>query len=673
MAYNVTINGVDRTTDVLSQSIVIEDVINDKTNTCSFKLVNNSGNGIPSNDTEIVITDDNGTKLFGGYVIKTNTINAGKVGGTMAGVSCVDYVRLLDRNLVHKSYENQTDAQIIADIVSTYCPGFGITTTNVLTGVTIEQISFNYIQVSQAMRKICELTGRNWYIDYDKDVHYFPLTTNLAPFNITSTGLPSAEEFINEDMSVAPSGTLYSDASFQTDHVRLTRAVNSINGTLYYSNALSANFTAEFDFWTGGGNGADAVWFIWGCSSIPTAENQGAGYQGYLVAYDEYADEIQLWYDGTLLDNINQSGMDNSTERLAKIVVTGTNIKIYLDGVLKIDYDDTTRTLGGTYTGVGARTGGLNNEHSVYRLYVYAEASTSAIDFSKLQINKDASQLKNRVYVRGGTKLSDGVTYIEVGDGQKTTFVLPDKPHDVTVYVDTGGGYVAKTLGIKNIDLTGFDWYLNFQEKYVEQDSGGSVLTSAHKLKVTYTYDIPILVAVENTASINSNGVKEFAIFDKSITTTQAARDRASAELTDYANNIIEGSFTTFETGFKSGQYININQTAYGINDDYIVQKVVSRSLGGGLYYFEVSIASSKTMGIIRFLIELLEANKNLIELDDNEVVDELYNVSDALISDSLTESLTIDSAGPYRTWCTDSLESTATRAVWNLFEWGGG
>lgn len=480
MAYNVTIGGTDRTSDIISQSIVVEDIINDRQNVCKFRLMNRSGVGIPATDTEVIITLDDGTRIFGGYIVAVNHSSVKQTGDIVASISCIDYVYLLDRNLAHRTYEDMTDAEIIADLISTYCPGFGITTTNVVSGVTIDQISFNYLQISQCLRRIADLTGRNWYIDYSKDIHYFPTTQSVAPFNIDSS--------------------------------------------------------------------------------------QNAYYN--------------------------------------------------------------------------------------------------------LNISKDGSQVRNRVYVRGGTKLSDPTEYIEAGDGQKTKFVLPDKPHDITVYVDTGSGYVAKTVGIKNIDLTGFDWYLNFQEKYLEQDSGGAVLTTSHKLKVTYEYDVPILVAVEDTASILENGVKEFAIFDKSIKTTDAARDRASAELTDYANDIVEGSFKTMTTGFIAGQYININLSTYGINDDYIIQKVTATSIGGGTFEYEIDIASSKTMGIIRFLIELLEANKNLIELDDNEVVDELFNITDSLLSDSLTDNLIIDSAGPYRTWCVDSLESTVTRAVWDLFEW---
>lgn len=475
--YSITIDGNVRTGDILNQTLVIEDVLNDKQNTCSFALVDLSGNGIPSEDQEIIITGIDGVKLFAGYIVKIDIAKKG-MGMVTAYIECVDYVRLFDRNLVHKSYTAMTDSAIIEDIVSTYCSGLDITTDNVTTGVTINQISFNYVQPSQALRRICDLTGRNWFIDYDKDIHYFPTTTDVSPFNIDSS----------------------------------------------------------------------------------------------------------------------------------------------------------------------------NNE------------------YSSLKITKNSTQIKNRIYVRGGTELSDPTTYSVKGDGIATKFPIPDKPHNVSITING----VSKTLGIKNIDTSGYDWYLNFQEKYVEQDSGGIVLTTTDSLVLTYEYDIPILVAQENPTSIAEHGVQEFAIFDKSISTTTSARDRATAELTDYANRLIEGSFQTYTTGFKSGQYININLSEYDVNADYIVQKVIGRSLGSGVYVYDVSIASAKTMGIIRFLIELLEANKNLIELDENEVVDELFSLTDALLSDSLIDSLTIDSMGAYATWCTDSLDSSPiTRAVWNLWQWG--
>lgn len=474
--YEITIDGEDRTADVINQSIVIQDIINDQVNQLSFSIADLSGLGLPTANDEIIITGKGGDTIFGGYITNISKTSKRKTGEVIAKVKATDYTWLLDRKVVRRTYEDMTDKEIIDDIVSTYCSGSGITTTNVIETATIDQITFNYLQPSQCIRKISELTGNFWYIDYDKDIHYAPIDHDSAPITIDS------------------------------------------NSNNYYN----------------------------------------------------------------------------------------------------------------------------------------------------LNIEEDINQLKNRVYVRGGTKLSDFTTYSEKGDGEKTKFVLPDKPHDVSVQVNA----VTKSVGIKNLDTSGYDWYLNFQEKYLEQDAGGAVLTSSDIIEVTYKYDIPILVAVENSDSIADNGLKEFAIFDKSIRTTQAARDRASAELIDYANQLVQGSFTTLETGLVSGQYVNIVLPDYGINGDYVIQKITASSLGAGLFEYDVSVASAKTLGIIKFLVKLLEANKNLVELNDDEVLDEILSLEDALLSDSLLDSLTIDSAGPYRTWANTPTDASPTRARWNLFAW---
>jgi hypothetical protein len=470
--YSITINGVDRTGDILAESIDIDDQINDQVNTCNLMMIDRSGGGIPAVDQEIIITLASGDKLFAGRVLSVN-INQYEYGVPKISLTCVDYTRDLDKMLAHIAYEDKTDKYIIEDLIATYCAGSGITTDNVIEDATISSIVFNYVQLSEVLRQLCDLTGNNWYIDYDKDIHYFPLTQEAAPFNITASG----------------------------------------------------------------------------------------------------------------------------------------------------------------------------NE------------------FKNLVINRDGSQLKNRIYVRGGTKLSDPTTYSVKGDGSMIKFVLPDKPHAVTVTVNGS----AKTVGIKNVHLSGYDFYLNFEEKYLEQDSGGSVLTTSDTLEVTYSYDIPILIAQEDTASIAASGVHEYAIFDTQIATTDAARARAIAELTDYANSIIEGSFTTMTTGFHSGQYLTITHSGYGLTGDaYIIQKVNAQAVGNGVFEYHITLASAKTMGIIRFLIETLENNRNLIQLDPNEVVDELMAITDSLPGGSLTDTITDTVNAPPYTWGAAS----ANPFRWALFQW---
>lgn len=447
MSYQIKINNVDRTSCVINRSIAITDEARDKPSTVRFTFFDNDEIGNPSLDQEVVILKD-AVKLFAGKILQLDLQQIGP-GELSYIVTCLDYTRDLDRNLVVEAYEGLTDKQIIEDIVNRYCQGTGITTNNVIEGVTINKITFNYVQPSQAFRKLCDLTGRSWYIDYDKDVHYFPPTTTAAPFNIDS----------------------------------------------------------------------------------------------------------------------------------------------------------------------------------------------SSNQYKNLKITKDNSDIRNRVYVRGSTYLSDYTTISQVADGEQTVFLLPAKPHDFSI---TEGG-VAKTVGIKNIDApAAFDYLLNYQEKYVEKADGIAPAAST-VMEFTFKYDIPILVAVENPDSIEAIGQFEYAIFDTSIQDQDDARSRAQAELSDYADTIIDGTFETLEDGFRAGQYININLAPYGVNDDYLVQKVVAKSLGNGNYTYVVSIANTKKLGIILFLIKMLENDKNFLDIDPNEVVDELFTpdsqgilIGDSLIHDSL-------------------------------------
>jgi hypothetical protein len=445
--YAITINGVDRTDCIENKSVQITDESNDKASSLRCSFFDKSQLGDPVLDQEIIVLKDS-VRLFAGRItnIDFNRLGASEV---ILTITATDYHRDLDRNLVVEAYEDMTDKEIIEHIIANYCQGTGITAVNVIEGVTINKIVFNYVQPSQCFRKLCDLTGRSWYIDYDKDVHYFPPATDVAPFNIDST----------------------------TD------------------------------------------------------------------------------------------------------------------------------------------------------------------DYSKLKISKDNADIRNRVYVRGSTYLSDAIVISQVADGEQIVFLLPNKPHEFTM--KEGG--VTKSVGILNVDdPAGYDYMLNYQEKYVTK-ANGTPPAATTVMEFTFKYDIPVLVAVEDRDSIEDIGQFEYAIFDTSIQNLDDARSRAQAELADYANSIIDGSFETLTDGFRAGQYLHIDLDDFDIDDNYYVQKVSARSLGGGEYKYTVSVANTKKLGIILFLIKMLENDKNALNIDPNEVVDELFTptgeqveISDSLISDSL-------------------------------------
>lgn len=180
-SYTLTINGTDRTKAVKNKTITIVDSSGSSASTLSFTLTNRDSESMPECDDEVIIIQD-GVRLFGGRILR---INPKKVGDfVMYGIECVDYTRDLDRNLVREGYQDMTDKEIIEDIIDNYCGGSGITYDNVTEGITISNMVFNYVPPSECFTIICKLTGREWYIDYNKDVHYGLKFGEHAPFNI---------------------------------------------------------------------------------------------------------------------------------------------------------------------------------------------------------------------------------------------------------------------------------------------------------------------------------------------------------------------------------------------------------------------------------------------------------------------------------------------------------
>ena len=124
--------------------------------------------------------------------------------------------------------------------------------------------------------------------------------------------------------------------------------------------------------------------FGW-ATSDPAGED--AAHQQYTFAYDEFADQIQVLYDGTVLAVAGEAGLDSSTWRQFQVDCTEGLFELYLDGALKLTYDDRLHFYGnatGDRFGFGARTAGNTNEHRVRSMVwnVTTSSNTSALAVS---------------------------------------------------------------------------------------------------------------------------------------------------------------------------------------------------------------------------------------------------------------------------------------------------
>jgi len=151
---------------------------------------------VPSIGQDVKIyKDTTDTMLFAGTIIsfKKQILSPSSLasGRTYSySVECQDYGHLLDRYLVNNSYVSQTCKQIIEHIVANYTdPAIGFTTNNVSTGRTITKINFSYKTVSEAFQELAQLLEFEWYVDSDKDIHFFEKETLSAPFEINDEAL----------------------------------------------------------------------------------------------------------------------------------------------------------------------------------------------------------------------------------------------------------------------------------------------------------------------------------------------------------------------------------------------------------------------------------------------------------------------------------------------------
>jgi hypothetical protein len=226
MAITINVESVNRTNFVEKKSLQITNVLTYQVDTCSF-TVKNYGTKIwkPEVDNEIEILD-NGIKIFAGLIILVDELVEGaKI--FKYEVKCKDWSHLMDRKLVVESYINQTVNQIINHIKTNYLPT-GFTDTNVNCTKNVSYIAFNYKEPTKCIQDLADLTGYDWYVDYDKDIHFFSKEANSAPFDLTDDN----------------GNFIYNSLEIKRDNSQIKNTIY-IRGGEYLGNTITEEYIAD--------------------------------------------------------------------------------------------------------------------------------------------------------------------------------------------------------------------------------------------------------------------------------------------------------------------------------------------------------------------------------------------------------------------------------------------
>jgi len=175
---------VDRTTSITSDGLIVSRALTSQIDMCNFEVIVDSvTDWKPSMLDDVKVLEDS-TVIFAGTLIESDETLSG---GNVQIISCLakDYSFDLDRELVANVYENTNVQLAIEDIITNYSTGF--TFNNVAAVGAIDYLAFKYEYPSKCLQQLAELSGCDWYVDEDKDIHFFAKESIASPFNLTDT------------------------------------------------------------------------------------------------------------------------------------------------------------------------------------------------------------------------------------------------------------------------------------------------------------------------------------------------------------------------------------------------------------------------------------------------------------------------------------------------------
>jgi len=293
-----------------------------------------------------------------------------------------------------------------------------------------------------------------------------------------------------------------------------------------------------------------------------------------------------------------------------------------------------------------------------------------------LNVKEDLSQIKNSIYVRGGTQtysLTSAQAEVYTADGKQNTFKLGHKFTN-----DTSFTVERSTNG-------GSSWTGQIEGDYGTDDPANfDVLYDPNKLAIFFrednkpvanelvrifgSYELPVIVYRNDQASIAKYGEFQFRIVNNDISSKEEASQKAVAELRKYAEKAHTGGFKTQRGGLKTGQWITLNLPSLGISGNHKIQKIKIGVVNPSTptLSYDVSIVASEIVGSVDVLGRLLigDTNQNVM-IDQNEIVDTIYGYMEAMALTEVWEATVNPKAIP------DFDELVAIAETWRTNPWG--
>jgi hypothetical protein len=133
-----------------------------------------------------------GPLVFGGTIdaITETDLTLGSQTVRRTKYKAVDFDQLAQKRVAVKSYEGQTAAYIVNDLITSYLTAEGVTAGTITTGPTLGKVNFPYIRVSDALDELAQITGFNWSINKNKELCFCDRTETDAAYDLSASNQP---------------------------------------------------------------------------------------------------------------------------------------------------------------------------------------------------------------------------------------------------------------------------------------------------------------------------------------------------------------------------------------------------------------------------------------------------------------------------------------------------
>jgi hypothetical protein len=307
---------------------------------------------------------------------------------------------------------------------------------------------------------------------------------------------------------------------------------------------------------------------------------------------------------------------------------------------------------------------------------IIIDDTTGDIEWPSLDVQIDITNMKNSVYVVGGTYAKDFVL-------DPDPMATPPQYAPVDVYTSVAGTFVYPlaypySQSTMTVTLAGVGQSIGTDQQtdpltveVLYNDSGRFIRFTTdpgngNQIIVQGEAQIPILAHVQDSESISTYGEYQDSIVDSKILSIQQAQERAQADIDMFGDPVYTVKFSTISPLSNQlfiGQQITLNSAKFGIaNKTLIIKQINCVAYSPTVLEYQVQCLGSDVVSFNDIMLTLLQQSLGAESTPDSTVLQELLALNEGL---ALTDTVTVTTGtSPYQ-WGPNSPQPR-----WGFFKW---